>query len=52
MGIQKVSMMANAFFGDNEIEIAFPETWTVEECRMKGHGKAPLTEDEIRNALN
>ena len=51
MGIQKVDMAINAFFGDNEIEIAFPENWTVQECRMKGHDKAPLAEDEIRDAL-
>ncbi len=51
MGVNTVRMHVNAFFGDDEIELCFPENWAVTECRIAGHDKAPLTEDEMRKAL-
>ena len=51
MGVNKVRMHVNAFFGDNEIELCFPENWAVTECRIAGHDKPPLTDDEMRKAL-
>lgn len=51
MGVKKVRMLVNAFFGDNEIELCFPGSWSVTECRIAGHDKAPLTADEMRESL-
>jgi nickel-dependent lactate racemase len=51
MGTQTVKMRVNAFFGDDEIELAFPDTWDVKLCLMAGHDKPPLSDDEMRRAL-
>ena len=54
MGLQKVKkskMHINAFRGDDEIELGFPENWDVTECRMAGHDKPALSNDEMRSAL-
>jgi nickel-dependent lactate racemase len=54
MGSQKVKkakMHINAHRGDNEIELGFPESWDITECRMAGHDKPSLSEDEMRSAL-
>jgi nickel-dependent lactate racemase len=51
MGTQKIKIRVNAFFGDEEIELVFPENWTVQECRIAGHDKPPLSDDEMRCAL-
>jgi nickel-dependent lactate racemase len=51
MGTQKVKTRINAFRGDNEIELRFPENWDVTECRMAGHNKPSLSDDEMRSAL-
>jgi nickel-dependent lactate racemase len=47
----KVKMTVNAFFGDDEIEIAFPDNWQVQQCLMAGHDKPRLSDDEMRHAL-
>jgi lactate racemase len=54
MGLQKVKkvkMHINAFRGDDEIELGFPESWDVTECRMAGHDKPALSDEEMRFAL-
>ncbi len=51
MGSQKIRIRVNAFFGDEEIELVFPESWAVQECRIAGHDKPPLSDDEMRRAL-
>ena len=51
MGSQKIKIRVNAFFGDEEIELSFPENWAIQECRMTGHDKSPLSDEEIRHAL-
>ena len=51
MAPQEVRMNVNAFFGDDEITLTFPDSWEVSECRMAGHDKPPLTDDEMRQAL-
>ena len=48
---QRVKFTINAFFGDDEIELPFPDGWQVEECRMNGHGRPALTPDQIRAKL-
>ena len=40
-----------AFFGDIEVELAFPDSWEVSTRAMPGHDLAPLTDDELRAAL-
>ena len=44
-------MHVNAFFGDDEIELCFPENWEVKECLMAGHNKPPLSNEDMRKAL-
>ena len=51
MKSQKIRINVNAFFGDEEMELSFPENWTIQECRIAGHDKPPLSDDEIRHAL-
>jgi len=51
MGSQKIRIRVNAFFGDEEIELFFPENWIIQECRIAGHDKPPLSDDEMRRAL-
>ena len=51
MALQKVKMRVNAFFGDDEIELWFPENWELAECRMAGHDNSALNDNEIREAL-
>ena len=52
MAPQKVKFTVNGFFGDNEIELTFPDKWEIQECRMAGHGRPALTDDQIRDALS
>ncbi|MFC1860595.1 lactate racemase domain-containing protein [Chloroflexota bacterium] len=51
MSIQKIRICVNAFFGDEEIELSFPKNWTIKECRIAGHDKSPLSDEEMRHAL-
>lgn len=48
---QKVKIRINAYFGEEDIELYFPENWAIHECRIAGHDKPPLSDEEIRNAL-
>jgi len=48
---KSVKMNVNAFFGDNEIELCFPENWEVKECLMAGHNMPPLSDEDMRKAL-
>jgi nickel-dependent lactate racemase len=49
--VKKVKMRINAFRSDEEIELGFPESWDITECRMAGHDKPSLSDDEMRSAL-
>ena len=51
MRAHKTTMHVNAFFGDDEIELSFPESWEVTECRMAGHDRPALNDDEMRQVL-
>jgi len=48
---KKIRMQVNAFFGDDEIELSFPENWDVHECLMAGHNRPPLSDEDIRKAI-
>ena len=49
--VDKVRMRINAFRTDEEIELKFPAGWDITECRMAGHDKPALTDEELRAAL-
>lgn len=51
MGSQKVKMHINAFRGDDQIELWFPENGYIKECRMAGHDRPSLSDHEMRSAL-
>lgn len=51
MGSQNVKICVNAFFGDEEMELTFPGNWEVQECRIAGHDRAPLSDEDMRSAL-
>jgi len=39
------------WYGDTELEIDFPDSWEVKECRMHGHAAPPLSDAGFRKAL-
>ena len=51
MATQKVRIRVNAWFGDNEIDLAFPSFWNIIECRMAGHDAPALNDEQMRAAL-
>jgi len=51
MGLQEVRIRINAFYEDGEIGLTFPDNWEVIECRMAGHDRTPLSDEEMRHAL-
>jgi lactate racemase len=46
-----VELTVNAFFGDELVELQFPDDWEVIECRMAGHAAPVLSDEEMRRAL-
>jgi hypothetical protein len=40
-----------AWYGDEELELEFPESWDVTVCKMKGHEAPPLSDAAIRKAF-
>ena len=51
MAPQEFKIRVNAFYGDNEIGLTFPENWQVTECLMAGHDQPALSDEEMRQAL-
>jgi nickel-dependent lactate racemase len=51
MNTQTARIPTKAWYGDEEMELQFPETWDVHECRMVGHDTPPLNDDQLRKAL-
>jgi nickel-dependent lactate racemase len=51
IGAKMVSLRVAGWFGERDIELAFPSTWEVTERRMAGHDKPALTDEEMRAAL-
>lgn len=41
-----------AWYGDEEMELCFPEAWEIHECRMAGHDAPPMTDEQLREALD
>ena len=50
MGAQKIKLTVNSYF-EEELELTFPASWEVVECRMAGHDKPALTDEEMRAAV-
>ncbi len=46
----RVQLRVNAY-EDEDLELTFPGDWEVVECRMLGHGRPPLTDEQIRSAI-
>jgi nickel-dependent lactate racemase len=40
-----------AWYGDEELELEFPESWDITVCKMKGHEAPPLSDAAIRKAF-
>ena len=51
MSPRRVTVTVNAYFGDDDLELQFPDGWAVAECRMAGHGRPALSAEQIRQAL-
>ena len=51
MNVQTIHIPIKAWYGDEEMELSFPEAWEVEECRMVGHDTPALSDDGLREAL-
>ncbi len=47
----RVSIPTRAWFGDEMLELQFPQGWEINVCRMEGHGTKPIGFDEIRAAM-
>ena len=43
-----VNLRVNSWYGDDEMELSFPEIWDVRTKLMAGHGLPLLSEEEIR----
>jgi hypothetical protein len=48
---KKVVIPVLAWYGDEELELEFPESWEVNVCQMKGHDAPPLSDAGIRKAF-
>lgn len=51
MGTTRVSLRVSTWFNERDIELTFPDTWQVQECRMAGHDRPALSEAEMRAAI-
>ena len=48
---KKEALPVLAWYGDEELEVDFPESWDVTFCKMKGHDAPPLSDAGIRKAF-
>jgi nickel-dependent lactate racemase len=46
-----VTLRTGAFFAEGPLVLAFPAVWQVRECHMAGHGRPPLSDEDMRQAL-
>ena len=49
---QRIRIPIKAWYGDEEMELRFPESWQVHECRMAGLDPPPLSDEQMAEALN
>ncbi len=50
--MQEVKIKVNEHYGDHDIPLVFPDGWSVESVEMACSGKPPMTDDEVRSALD
>jgi nickel-dependent lactate racemase len=51
MNTQMIHILTNAWYGDEGMELQFPEGWEVQESRMAGHDTPPLGEERVAECL-
>jgi len=51
LALKRVVVPNLEWYGDQPLELLFPERWEVTRCRMEGEGKRGLRDEEIRAAL-
>lgn len=51
MNAKTIRIPIKAWYGDEEMELQFPETWEVQECRMAGHDTPALSDEHLRGAV-
>ncbi len=51
MNTQTIRIPIKAWYGDEEMELSFPESYAVHECRMAGHDTPPLSDENIIESL-
>ena len=47
MASTTIRIPTHAWYGDREMELQFPPTWQVQECRMAGHDTPALDDDQL-----
>ena len=52
MDTTTIRIPTHAWYGDCDMELQFPATWQVEECRMAGHDTPALDDDQLRAQLD
>lgn len=52
MSTRTIRIPIKAWYGDEEMELNFPEGWDLHECLMAGHDTPGLSDDQIREALD
>jgi len=50
--MQEVKIRVNEHYGDTSIPLIFPDGWSVKEVGMTCSGESPMTDDEVRSALD
>ncbi len=50
--MQRVKVRVNEHYGDNLIPLEFPESWKIHRVDMACQGTPPMTDEEIRGALD
>ena len=51
MDTTTIRIPTHAWYGDREMELQFPATWQVQECRMAGHDAPALDDAQLRAQL-
>ena len=51
MNAHTIRIPIKAWYGDEEMELKFPETYDVQECRMAGHDTPAMSDKQLREAL-
>ena len=51
MTTQNIRIPIKAWYGDEEMDLNFPKRWEINECRMAGHDTPPLSDEQLKEAL-